>query len=49
MIKYKRSNGSVIELKDTPQMAEFAKSQNWEKVKPKKVKKDARNSGTNNT
>lgn len=40
MIKYKRKSGSIIELKDTPEMAAFAKSQGFEKeTKPKKKEK----------
>lgn len=40
MIKYKRKSGSIIELKDTPEMKEFAEKNGFIKIvdKPKKQK-----------
>jgi hypothetical protein len=40
MLKYKRKSGSIIELKDTPEMAKFAASQGFQKLgNPKKQDK----------
>ena len=38
MIKWKRESGSVLELKDTPEMSAFAIKQGWTKVVAKKSK-----------
>ena len=35
-MNWKRQSGSIIELKDTPNMEKFAKSQGWTKEEPKK-------------
>ena len=37
-----RKSGSTIELKDTPNMEKFAKSQGWVKQKAKKAPKKAK-------
>ena len=53
MIKYKRKSGSIIELKDTPEMAKFAISQGFQKIgsqkKQDKVIKHDRDSKRRNT
>ena len=38
-MKWNRPNGKPIELKDTPNMEEFAKAQGWTKPKKKATKK----------
>ena len=50
MLKYKRKSGSIIELKDTPEIKAFAEKQGWEQVKkkPKKAASDG-NSADSNT
>jgi len=48
VVKWQRSSGSIIELRDTKAMQAFAESQGWKKKrKPKKVDHD-RDSGNNN-
>lgn len=49
MIKWKRESGSIIELRDTPAMTDYAKSKGWKKVQKKRVVKNDGDSGKHNS